>query len=765
MQANKLVLIPVIVIIVSILTTSVFGFSDKIYFNPPNVAFALNLVFWLLATISIAYISAKSFIKEGSAIVLIISCSIIVLGLSLIISGWVTNFSGNYSVAIANIGIFASAALQVLCGILSLTDKTESKIKNRIKALIPIYIVTVVFVLAISALALLGFLPTFFTTSGPTLLRQAVLGSGILFFAIACILFIGQYLKSKALSLYWYALAIGLFSVSLSSTFEVKVLGDLPTWLGRIGLYIGTIYLMAAILSTKKKAEGIDRASAWARAFETNSEQFEALFSNMLDAFVYGKIIVDKEGKPVDWVFLDVNSSYGRIAGLAKDQILGKTVSELYPEEHNDPLDWIGKYGRVALTGEPTHFEGYRQSFKKWIHVSAYCPKEGYFIALFEDITERKKAEDKLKNAKEQYDLLFNSVNEGFANYRAVYDENGRLNDLLVLEINPAGAKYSGVAREEQLGKTWRQVWVGIEDSVFDLYRQVDETGSARNFEHFSNITSRWYGISIYKISKDQFAVTFTDITERKQLQQKIEEYTKNLEDLVEQRTKQLKDAERLAAIGATAGIVGHDIRNPLQAITGDLYLVKTDLSSIPESEEKQAIQESLIAIENNIDYINKIVQDLQDYARPLNPKPEEADLKLIITKLFAKNNMPDNIQLSIKVENSAEKISTDSYYINRIMFNLINNAVQAMPNGGKLNVHAFRDSKDLVMTVKDTGVGIPKDIQGKMFTPMFTTKSKGQGFGLPVVKRMTESLGGTVTFESQESKGTTFTVRLPLTR
>jgi signal transduction histidine kinase len=227
--------------------------------------------------------------------------------------------------------------------------------------------------------------------------------------------------------------------------------------------------------------------------------------------------------------------------------------------------------------------------------------------------------------------------------------------------------------------------------------------------------------------------------------------------------TKQLKDSEKLATIGATAGMVGHDIRNPLQAIIGDLFLAKTDLASIPESEEKQAILESLRSIENNIDYINKIVQDLQDYARPLNPKPEDADLKLIITKLFVKNNLPDNIELSVKVEDSAEKISADPYYINRIMFNLINNAVQAMPNGGTLTVHAFRSPKDIVMTVKDTGVGIPKEIQGKMFTPMFTTKSKGQGFGLPVVKRMTESLGGTVTFESQEGKGTIFTVRLPL--
>ena len=96
-------------------------------------------------------------------------------------------------------------------------------------------------------------------------------------------------------------------------------------------------------------------------------------------------------------------------------------------------------------------------------------------------------------------------------------------------------------------------------------------------------------------------------------------------------------------------------------------------------------------------------------------------------------------------------------------MYNLVNNAVQAMPNGGKLTINAYTKKQTiLIISVKDTGVGIPENVKSKLFTPMFTTKSKGQGFGLAVVKRMTESLGGTVSFESQEGKGTTFTVRLP---
>jgi signal transduction histidine kinase len=268
-----------------------------------------------------------------------------------------------------------------------------------------------------------------------------------------------------------------------------------------------------------------------------------------------------------------------------------------------------------------------------------------------------------------------------------------------------------------------------------------------------------------------------TEIEERKKVEERLrqtqvkleenaiqlEEYTSQLEELAEQRANKLKDAERLAAIGATAGMVGHDIRNPLQAITGDIYLAKTDLTSLPESDEKKSIDESLVEIEKNIEYINKIVADLQDYARPLNPKSERSDLKEVVERLFARNGLPENIKVSVKVAENARTISADSYYLTRIMYNLVTNSIQAMPEGGNLTIQARKEPNNIVIDVKDTGVGIPEGIRNKIFTVMFTTKSKGQGFGLPVVKRMTESLGGTVTFESQEGKGTTFTLRLPI--
>jgi len=257
----------------------------------------------------------------------------------------------------------------------------------------------------------------------------------------------------------------------------------------------------------------------------------------------------------------------------------------------------------------------------------------------------------------------------------------------------------------------------------------------------------------------------FRDITERKELEEKVEKYTQNLETLVKERTEKLRDAERMAAIGITAGMVGHDIRNPLQAIVGDLFLAKAELSSISDSEKKRSMEESLDAIAENSEYISKIVTDLQDFAKPLNPRIKQTDLKILVEEMLQKNVPPDNVRYEVRVESEARIVMADPDYIKRIMRNLVSNAVQAMPQGGKLKINAFREEETVVLTVEDTGVGIPEEVKDKLFTPLFTTKSKGQGFGLAVVKRLTEALNGTVTFESVQGKGTTFTIRFPSLR
>jgi PAS domain S-box-containing protein len=232
---------------------------------------------------------------------------------------------------------------------------------------------------------------------------------------------------------------------------------------------------------------------------------------------------------------------------------------------------------------------------------------------------------------------------------------------------------------------------------------------------------------------------------------------------VVEDKTEEEK-TKRLSAIGATAGMVGHDIRNPLQAIVGDIYLLKEYLASMPESETQKEVAESLDNIETNVNYINKIVSDLLDYSRSINPEYSDFNLKDLIETILQSVNRQNDLDISVNIDPSFT-ITSDRSITRRILTNLIVNAIQAMPTGGKIRLSSFREEGNVLIMVEDTGVGIPEDIKPKLFSPMFTTKAKGQGLGLAVVKRLVEALNGTISFESQEGKGTKFVIALPFSK
>jgi PAS domain S-box-containing protein len=383
-------------------------------------------------------------------------------------------------------------------------------------------------------------------------------------------------------------------------------------------------------------------------------------------------------------------------------------------------------------------------------------------VAVFEDVTAHVNTQNSLAESEERLKMAQEIAHVGSWEYyvkddKAIWSEElFHIFGLKTQKYGPNVNEY--VARiypddREMINKSMEQLlFKGSSSSKANFdYRIIHEDGSVRAI-HSERI--------VKKLGDDNKPTRIVgieqDITERKQTE-KLEVYAKNLEQLVEERTKQLKDAERLAAIGQTAGMIGHDIRNPLQVIADELFLIKQDVSGSPDSECKRDVEESLVSIQEQVDYMDKIISDLQDFARPLNPELVDVELCSAIPQLVSTVNVPDNIEAVARCEGDLPRIKLDLTFLKRILVNLANNAIQAMPNGEKLKIKVFQEAETVSITVSDTGVGIPDEIKPKIFQPLMTNKSKGQGFGLAVVKRLVEAQGVSMTFESKVGEGTKF--------
>ncbi|MCS7120330.1 MAG: histidine kinase N-terminal 7TM domain-containing protein [Nitrososphaerota archaeon] len=232
------------------------------------------------------------------------------------------------------------------------------------------------------------------------------------------------------------------------------------------------------------------------------------------------------------------------------------------------------------------------------------------------------------------------------------------------------------------------------------------------------------------------------DITDRKEMQ------------------KKLLRSERLAAIGELAGMVGHDLRNPLTSILGASYYLKMKYNSILDEKSRYMLK----IIEDDVRYANKIVDDLLDYSSEIRLNLKVVNLASLISESLRILEIPNNIEV-VKLVDEGVKLEVDIEKMKRVFVNIIRNAVEAMPVGGKLTIQAVKFDDRVEVTFTDTGIGIPKEMLPNLGKPLFTTKPRGMGFGLAVSKRFVEAHNGTISWESTYGKGTTVRIILPLSR
>ena len=325
--------------------------------------------------------------------------------------------------------------------------------------------------------------------------------------------------------------------------------------------------------------------------------------------------------------------------------------------------------------------------------------------------------------------------------------------------VNPQFQKYMGFTEDELLG-TDPLMLIHPEDREMVRQNAVEMLkGNRSSLYEFRVIgkggETRWAIETVTSVQyKRNRAVlgNFMDITERKRMEQELRE-----------AQEQLIRSEKLAAIGQLAAGVGHELRNPLGAIKNAVYYVKGKVAKSELAQKEPRVMEFLDIVDDEINASNKIISDLLGFSRVGKPALSPARINKVIEDALSRLTIPENIEVAKKLDAGLPEFEIDTDQIRQVMVNILLNAVQAMPEGGKLTLSARARDKFLEVEISDTGCGIPKEAMGKIFDPLFTTKAKGIGLGLAVCKAIIDRHEGNIEVKSETGRGTTVNIKLPL--
>ncbi len=370
-----------------------------------------------------------------------------------------------------------------------------------------------------------------------------------------------------------------------------------------------------------------------------------------------------------------------------------------------------------------------------------------FIISAFHEVTkqlkEKEKQLERLKALAEQRAENVESYNENILQCVTsgvmTFDTECRLTT-----INRAAEEILCISREQAVGKLCSDLLGGgiVTGTVRDTME--NKMPSARMEAMLERNGNRiWLGYNTAVLTDRHDAaigiiLSFSDLTEVKRLQE------------------QMELRERLTALGEMSAGIAHELRNPMAVISGYLNLLSKKSDS--------AAQETIRNITNEITGMNRIIGDLLTFARPASLNRVAVNIREMLETclagvLQARGAGPN---ISARVSAADTDIAVDEVLMRQAFTNLIQNAVEAMPDGGTLTIEA-RGGHECRIVIRDSGGGMPAERLKKIFLPFYTTKDKGVGLGLALVHKIVLSHGGRIDVESTEGKGTTFTVALPV--
>ena len=481
-----------------------------------------------------------------------------------------------------------------------------------------------------------------------------------------------------------------------------------------------------------------------------SERNFRLLVEGITD---YAICMLDPGGHVTNW-----NRGAQRITGYNAREILGEHFSVFFPPEDRD----AGLPARALATArKERHYlaEGWRlrkdgsKFFASVVIDPIYENRKlvGY-AKITRDISERQQALADLHASENQFKLLVNGVTD-YALY--MLTPAG-----IVANWNAGGQRIKGYAPEEIIGQSFARFYTAADQAAGKPARALkiaEETGhyEEEGWRVRKDGSFFWASVVIDPIRDAGgrlagFAKITRDISERREAQQQLA-----------QVQRQLAESQKMDALGQLTGGVAHDFNNLLMIVSGNLHKIRQDLTS------ERGLR-ALSAIETATQRAASLTSQLLSFARRQSVNPQTIDLADRITSVreVLISALGRMIALHIDIEPEVWPVFVDPAEFETALLNLIINARDAMPEGGALTVSAQNDPAQarVVLSVRDTGIGIPDDVLNKVFDPFFTTKpvGKGTGLGLSQVHGFAHQAGGTVEIDSALGKGTTVRIHLP---